>query len=99
MALSLQQRGPRFTAYEAVTVATTSIGFTAATYGDRTHALVTVETAAIRFRLDGTAPTATEGHIAEPGDIIELSERHEIVNFRGIRRDGTSATIRASFGS
>ena len=33
-------------------------------------AVMTVETAPIRYRDDGTAPTSTEGHLLMPGDSL-----------------------------
>lgn len=54
-------------AYEAIAVSTTAVGFTLATMtGTQTlvpaYAVVSVETNTIRWREDGTAPTAGEGH-------------------------------------
>lgn len=85
-------------AYESITVADSAVGFTAATVDDAKYAFITVETAAVRFRTDGTNPTATEGHELEPGDQLLLETSKEVLNFKAIRRDGTSATIRCSFG-
>ena len=34
-------------------------------------AVMTVETAPIRYRDDGTAPTSTEGHLLMPGDVLK----------------------------
>ena len=36
-------------------------------------AIMTVETAPIRWRDDGTAPTPTEGHLLLPGGILEFN--------------------------
>lgn len=88
-----------FVNYESLTVADSSVGFTAATIVDRTKALVTVETAAVRFRLDGTAPTSSVGHILYPDDVLELDSEDQLTNIRFIRRDATSATLRCAFGS
>ena len=85
-------------AYESISVAGTAVGFTAGTADDAKYALVTVETAAIRVRTDGTSPTATEGHELEPGDQLLLETSKEVLNFKAIRRDGVSATIRVSYG-
>ena len=82
--------------HETITVATTAIGLTEP---DAIFAMLTVETAAIRFWVDGNAdPSATVGHIAEVGTIIELDTPLEVRNFRAIRRDGTSATLQVSYG-
>jgi hypothetical protein len=84
--------------YESVTVAGTAIGITVTPARSiLPHAaLVTVEDAAIRYRVDGTAPTATEGHIAYPGDVITLSARDEMVGFQAIRKDASSAVIKVT---
>ena len=90
-------RGP-FEAFETLTVgASPATGFTAATAAQAVGAIISVETAAVRVRLDGTDPTAAIGHILEPGDTLELHSAHELLNAKFIRRDGTSATLRCSF--
>ncbi len=95
----MQIVGPAYRAYESLTVSSTAVSFTAATIPQLAdYALVTVESGAVRFRLDGTAPTATVGHELEDGDVLELNQRHELVNAKFIRRDGTDATLRCSFG-
>lgn len=89
-----------FVRYESVTVAGAAIGITAtAANGNRPEAAsITVEDATIRFRTGGTDPTASEGHEAGPGSLIELVSRDEVVKFRAIRRDGISATLRVTQG-
>ena len=89
-------------AYEDVTVATVSIGFTEATYSPATfgkahRAYCTVETAQIRFTYNGTAPTTTLGHIAEVGDVIDISGTDNVAAFRAIRTGATSGTLRVTF--
>ena len=88
-----------FHGYEDLTVAGTSVGFTAATRGNATVASVLVEVAPVRFRLDGTAPTASVGDTLEVGDRLTLESADEVSRVRFIRREGTSATLRCSFGS
>ena len=86
--------------HESVTVAGTAIGITT-TAADGilpTAAYITVEDAAIRFTLDGTTPTATVGHLAQPGDAIELVDRAELTGFSAIRQGGTSGTIKVTVG-
>jgi hypothetical protein len=86
------------TDFETITVSTVAKTLTA-TVIDQQHnqALVTCEGAAVRFRLDGTAPTATVGHVLEAGDVLEL-ESGELGKFQAIRRDGTDATLQVSTG-
>jgi hypothetical protein len=60
-------------------------------------ALITVETAPIRWRADGGTPTASDGHLATDGDTVNLVNRAQVKRFRAIRQGGVSATIRATY--
>lgn len=60
-------------------------------------ALITVETATIRWLSDGTAPTATTGNLSYAGDVIRLENPNELWNFRAIRTGSTSATIQVTY--
>ena len=88
-------------AHESVTVDNTAggVALTAATIIPFNRALLTVETAAIRFTADGTAPTTAIGHLAQPGDVIKLAGNDELTRFRAIRQGGVSGTIMASYGT
>mgnify|MGYP001604446641 CR=1 FL=1 len=59
--------------------------------------VITVETAPLRWLADGTAPTSTAGHVANPTDVLEIQNAGEMGNFRAIRTGATSATIRVSY--
>jgi hypothetical protein len=84
--------------FESVTVSTTAIGITATlTDNQENFALITCEGATVRFRLDGTAPTASVGHELLPGDVLGLNGS-ELTAFLAIRRDGSDATLRVSVG-
>ena len=90
--------------YETVTVADTAIGFTAATLAssrpitgrDCKKVLVTVETAQIRFRVDGGTPTSAVGHILDVGDVAEI-DGSDASKFLAIRTGSTSGAIKCSF--
>jgi len=84
-------------AYESVTVADAAIGLTALTYSDATRAEMTLETAQIRIRGDGTSPTASEGRIAEIGDTIVLSSATQIAGFKAIRTGATSGVLKVEY--
>ena len=88
--------------YESITVADTAIGFTAAKIAEKatiiqnsdrgpTRCVVTVETAQLRYRYDGSDPTSAEGHILNINDVLVVVGPDAIKNFRGIRTGGTSA--------
>lgn len=52
-----------------------------------------LETAQIRYRLDGTAPTTTVGHLLEIGERLILEDHDEVKRFLAIRTGGTSGTL------
>lgn len=77
--------------HESVTVTTSAIGLTSATYLDAIKAEITLERNAIRVMIDGTDPTATVGHVFLQGDVITLEGTAEISKFRAYRVDMVNA--------
>lgn len=62
----------------------------------QTKAFITVETADIRYRLDGVNPTTTVGHLAKSDTNITLDSIEEIKGFRAINVSG-AAVIQVSY--
>lgn len=93
--------GSKASEYEAITVDNTVGGKACATakVGTCTKAFITVETAQIRFTIDGTAPTTTVGHLLNIGDILELDSAEDIAAFRAIRTGTASATIHCTYSA
>lgn len=85
--------------FESITVSTTAVGFDANKANAHTHAFVTVENAAVRYRVDGLAPTAAVGHQLLVNDIMEFADSGRLRFVRFIRRDGLDATLRVSYGN
>ena len=85
--------------YESLTIADTALGLTASKISGQSVAFITVETAQIRFRLDGTAPTASEGHLLEAGDDLTLEGATTMASFKVIRTTATSAVLKCSYGT
>lgn len=93
-------------AYESIAT-TASIGFTSTyySYGNLPckAALITVETADIRFTLDGTTPVVTAtgggvGHLMVSGQSYVVRGWENIRQFRCINAVGSSgAVVRATF--
>jgi hypothetical protein len=88
---------------EQITVSSAAIGFTAAKIKHESNgsihpreAMFSVETDQIRFRLDGTDPTAAIGHLASAGETIKVTGEADIRAFRAIRVS-TDATIFATY--
>ncbi len=52
-----------------------------------------LETAPIRIRLDGTAPTATVGTPITVGSVVTISGLANLDNFKGIRTGAASGVI------
>ena len=79
-------------AYEAITVSSSSIGFTAVTFDAgfpnvAVLAVATLETDSIRFRVDGGVPTSTVGQLVTQASNVSLSVcgTSAIRAFRAIR--------------
>lgn len=82
---------------EVITVADSAIGLTLGTYVDATKAEMTLETAQIRVRKDGSDPTASVGHLVEVGDQINLYSASDIANFKAIRTGSTSGALTVTY--
>lgn len=87
-----------YTTFETITVANTAIGFTAATidppgYTQMKTCRGRLETAEIRFRTDGVAPTSSVGTPLEPLEILTLPTHEDMQNLLMIRTGSTSGVI------
>jgi hypothetical protein len=87
--------------FESISVSTTAIGGTAAKLaiaqlgGFKKRAVmmfISVETNSMRVRWDGTAPTASVGHLLAAGDTLTISGEQNCANVKLIRvsADGTA---------
>lgn len=86
--------------HETITVSSSAIGISAdvkspSGQANPTRCLLTLETASIRYWLDGTDPTSTVGHLLTAGQILILDRVEEIYNFKSIAVSG-DATLRVS---
>jgi hypothetical protein len=94
----------RMTAYalEVLTVSSTAVGPTAATLvavptNRAEFALGTVETADVRCRADGTAPTATVGHLLVSGTSFEVVGYDVISRLSCIQSGVSAASLTLSY--
>jgi hypothetical protein len=79
--------------YESISVSTAAIGPTALTvHPDRDQnprpafeAFCTVETNSIRYRIDGTDPTASEGHVVAAGGTFTVTGTNNVKRLKMIR--------------
>lgn len=90
--------------YESITVTTSAVkGLTAAVLspsgGARPKSVfITIETDSIRFRVDGSDPTATEGHqVSEDVTGLTLTGEENLRHFRAIGSGSASATLRVTY--
>lgn len=93
---SLEAR--RAATFESITVANTAVGIAAATLlpgGDRAVGCEgRLETAQVRYRFDGTDPTASEGVLLEVGDVLPMRAYQEASALKLIRTGSTSGVLK-----
>lgn len=99
--------GPRPSlGYESITVSTTSVSpitttiqstLTNGLREQAVEAVVTIETNPIRYRVDGTAPTSSEGHLLNAGDVLTVQGFQNITNLKMIRQGSADATVRITY--
>ena len=87
---------------ETVAVTNTAGGLTAAKIrpgsGAQVHfAQITVETAQLRYTVEGTTATTSIGHIGDIGDVIEVWGGSDMDNFSAIRTGSTSASLQVTY--
>lgn len=85
--------------YESITVAGTAIGLGTTTLDPANAAPILgctarLETAQVRFRLDGTAPTASEGTLMEVGDVLDIRGYQDAKAIQWIRTGAVSGVIK-----
>ena len=89
--------------FESIIVGAVAAGFTAAIIGVATlplQAYLSVEdagAAGMRYRVDGTDPTAAEGHLLYDGDDLTVAGRADLERFRAIRAGAGNVTIRVTY--
>lgn len=69
--------------YQQITVSTSAVALTVPK--NATSAIIIVQDQTVRWRDDGTAPTATVGMPVFPGNVIQLNSAQQIADFRAIR--------------
>ena len=83
-------------AFEALAVAGTAVGFTAATFEGAYIAIARVEGAQMRYRTDGPDPTASVGMVADPGDGIHIAGSRDLQAIKFIAT-GAAGTVNVEF--
>jgi hypothetical protein len=87
--------------YESIAVTNAAVGFSVSTVKSNAYyiksVVVTCEDADVRFRVDGTNPTTSEGHLLKEDQALKLTEWEHIANFKAIRDGTDDATLRCTF--
>lgn len=60
-------------------------------------AMISSESGDLRFRIDGGAPTASDGHYLVDGDCLVLSGSQALQHFQAIRTGDVSAILRVTY--
>lgn len=88
---------------EVITVSTTALSLATDTVGGRgtarpeaRYCFLSLETAAVRWRVDGIAPTDSTGHVMASGSSLELYGHETISRFKVIRDTGSDGVLTAS---
>lgn len=83
--------------FETVTFSSTAVGLSTATIappgGQMTVCVGKVETAAIRIRFDGGAPTASVGTPIGVGETFRIGGQGSLQSFRGIKSGASDASV------
>jgi len=98
----------RVIAFETITVDNTVKTLTLTNYDPETIKLsgdvvaapavqITAEGGDMRYRLDGSNPTTSAGHLLKSGDTLKLKDLIFLKNFKIIRTGSTSGTLQISY--
>lgn len=90
--------------FDTITVSSSAVGLTASKYNhvppnvlrDAQYIVITSETNSIRYRIDGTDPTASVGHLMPAGSALVLTGITTIRNFKAIAT-GSDATLQVTY--
>lgn len=85
--------------FETITVSTSAVSLTSADVQGAVAAEITVENGPIRFRTDGSDPTASVGHLLSDGDVLFLDNISDMTALSMIRDASTDGDITVSYFS
>ena len=85
------------TSFEAITVTSAAIGLTTANYQAAVAAEISVENGPIRYRTDGTAASATVGHLLNAGDVLYIDNPSELSGLSMFRDGAINGDISVSY--
>jgi hypothetical protein len=74
----------KLVATETITVSSSATAFTSGVSNQAHQAVLFFAGDLVRYRIDGTVPTATAGALGQEGDILVLDQTEQITNFKVI---------------
>lgn|SRR3990167_322122 len=86
--------------FETITVNGTAIGLTASKLTadpPPKKVVITIESNQLRYRMDGTDPTSSVGHILSPADVLILEGYSQLNNAKFIRKGILNATLSVTY--
>lgn len=89
-------------AFETISATASALGLTASTYKPASAAIaqeafITLSGGDIRYRYDGTDPSATVGHILSDGGFLRLKGEHQLANFKFILTGTRTGVLSISY--
>ena len=81
--------------YQQLTVSTSAVGLTVPSGAQR--AVVVVEAQPLRYRDDGTNPTASVGMLCVAATRFDIESREALLAFKAIRSGGTDSVLSISY--
>lgn len=82
--------------HQKLTVTNSAAGLTVPT--DVNYAIMSVETGAMRVRVDGTSPTASIGFLVSAGQELKVFGEDQLNNLKMIRVTSDSAVLNIQYG-
>ncbi len=80
-------------AVSSVALTLVDLGFTAAQVAAADRAMISIETASLRYTFDGTAPTSANGHLAPSATMFVLDGHELISRIKLIRATVSDASV------
>lgn len=96
VALTVPVTAQRIASFEALAVTNTAVGITASKLTGMAGCTARLETAEVRFRSDGTAPTSAVGTLLEIGDVLTFTNILDASATTFIRTGAVSAVLDVS---
>jgi hypothetical protein len=93
LALSVPVAAQRVSRFEQLTVGAAAVGITASTLSGMATCTLRLETAQIRWRADGTAPTSAVGTLMEIGDVLTIENILDARAIQFIRTGASSGAL------